>query len=142
MIVVRLCTSDAEIEQAFSVRRAVFIEEQGVPESLEHDTDDATAYHFLLTDADSPIGAARLLRRNDTLGKVGRVAILATRRSGGLGRTLMDGIEAEARSHGFTHLYLHAQTPVVGFYERLGWQAEGDEFYEADIPHYKMSKTL
>ncbi len=142
MVVAHLCISDAEKEQAFAVRRAVFIEEQGVPESLERDSDDARAYHFLLTNAGTPIGAARLLQRDFGLGKVGRVAILSSHRSGGLGRILMDSVETEARVYGFTRRYLHAQTPVVGFYERLGWQSEGDEFYEADIPHYKMSKTL
>jgi predicted GNAT family N-acyltransferase len=142
MLVARLCTSEAEKTAALSLRRAVFTEEQGVPESIERDSDDATAQHFLLTENGFPLGAARLLRRENGLGKVGRVAILADRRGTGLGCALMDAIEAQARTDGLSRLYLHAQTPVVGFYQRLGWTTEGDEFYEAAIPHFKMSKSL
>ena len=33
---------------------------------------------------------------------------------------------------------LHAQTWTIGFYEKLGFVAEGPEFLEAEIPHRRM----
>ena len=33
---------------------------------------------------------------------------------------------------------LHAQTWTIGFYEKLGFAAEGPEFLEAEIPHRRM----
>ena len=39
-------------------------------------------------------------------------------------------------------LMLHAQTWTVGFYESLGFVAEGEEFEEADIPHITMKRKF
>ncbi len=47
-----------------------------------------------------------------------------------------------ARQGGLDEVYLHAQTRVVGFYERFGFAAEGDEFDEAGIPHRLMRRRL
>ncbi|GAA4144638.1 hypothetical protein GCM10022416_35620 [Actinomadura keratinilytica] len=37
---------------------------------------------------------------------------------------------------------LHAQTAVRAFYERLGYEAYGEEDIEAGIPHIWMRKAL
>jgi predicted GNAT family N-acyltransferase len=37
---------------------------------------------------------------------------------------------------------LSAQETVTAFYERLGYRVESERFFEAGIPHRKMSKTL
>ena len=47
---------------ASRVRRAVFIEEQGIPESEEWDADDATAVHALVSNlAGLPLATGRLI---------------------------------------------------------------------------------
>ncbi|WP_426093377.1 hypothetical protein [Escherichia coli] len=37
---------------------------------------------------------------------------------------------------------LGAQLTAKGFYLSLGYQPEGEEFLDADMPHIKMSKYL
>ena len=37
---------------------------------------------------------------------------------------------------------LHARANVVGFYERLGYSAQGDPFLEVGIPHRHMRRAL
>jgi predicted GNAT family N-acyltransferase len=37
---------------------------------------------------------------------------------------------------------LSAQTHALGFYERLGYAAYGEEFDDAGLPHRWMSRTL
>jgi predicted GNAT family N-acyltransferase len=120
----------------------VFVEEQGVPAALEYDALDENAHHFLLTEGDAPVGAARLVVLGPGTGKIGRVAVLFERRGAGLGNALMDAVEAHSETLGLATLVLHAQTPVVGFYEKRGYVCEGNEFFEADIPHFKMSISL
>jgi predicted GNAT family N-acyltransferase len=73
---------------------------------------------------------------------VERVAVLRPLRGSGLGRRLMDAVEAEAARRALPELLLHAQTAVIDFYTRLGWQAFGPEFDEAGIPHRKMRRRL
>ena len=54
-------TNRAQMEQAWSLRRAVFIEEQHVPEEIEMDADDAHAFHALALDGATPVGCGRMV---------------------------------------------------------------------------------
>jgi predicted GNAT family N-acyltransferase len=122
-----------------SVRRAVFIEEQGVPEALEWDAADTVSVHFLALAADgSPIGCARLLPD----GHVGRMAVLPGWRGRGVGRALLTAVLGAARARGHHRVQLSAQTHAADFYGRAGFVAEGDVYEEAGIPHVAMTKRL
>ena len=139
---VRRVSSEAEFEAALAVRRTVFVEEQGVPEHREIDGKDDEATHFLATEDGDPVGAARLREYGDGVGKVERVAVVEPRRGEGLGRDLMDAVEATAVVRGYEELVLHAQVPVVAFYQRLGYEITSEEFEDAGIPHREMRKRL
>ena len=47
-----------------------------------------------------------------------------------------------AHELGLKAVYLNAQTEAVRFYSRHGFQAEGEVFFDADIPHRRMHLTL
>jgi len=77
----------ASHEQALSsLRRTVFVEEQGVAEDEEWDGADSDCRHFLADDgAGRPIGTARLMPS----GQVGRMAVLVQWRGQGVGARLL-----------------------------------------------------
>ena len=116
------------------VRRAVFVEEQGVSEAEELDGEDPSATHFLATDAAGvPIGTARLLAS----GQIGRMAVLPNWRQHGIGARLLAAAVAAAAERSL-EVFLHAQVTAIGFYQRNGFKAVGKTFMEADIEHRKM----
>ena len=118
-----------------AIRRAVFIQEQGVPEALEWDEHDADALHLLITQADGiPIGCARLLPD----GHIGRMAVLRVWRGRGVGRALLAAAIRAAQAHGHATLKLSAQIHAAGFYADAGFVAEGEAYEEAGIPHVAM----
>ncbi len=122
-----------------SIRKLVFIIEQRVPQDEEWDGRDDGAWHWMATDpGDSPIGTARLLPD----GQIGRMAVLSEYRGRGIGFALLEAAIQKARTLGMNGVYLNAQTHALGFYERAGFVAEGDEFMEAGIPHYRMRQPL
>lgn len=124
------------------LRRTVFIEEQGVSEADELDDKDDGAIHMLATVDGIPMGSARLLLSGDT-GKIGRVCVLASARGTGLGAALMRAaVEELRRQPGLTRAKLGAQTHALGFYERLGFTAEGPVYDDAGIPHRDMVLAL
>jgi predicted GNAT family N-acyltransferase len=139
---VRRVDSEEEMSDALAVRREVFIEEQGVPEDLEIDGKDEEAMHFVAYDEGDPVGAARLREYDDSTAKVERVAVVEDEREAGLGRDIMATIEEAARAAGYDTVLLHAQAPVIGFYEGLGYEITSAEFEEAGIPHREMRKSL
>lgn len=129
------------IKQARSVRETVFIGEQGIAPELEYDELDPECIHFVgMVDAE-PVTTARLRPIGDGVGKVERVATLATKRGNGYAKEIMLAIESVARASGLHELKLGAQLTALPFYERLGYEAYGDEFLDADIPHRMMHKA-
>ncbi|GGY05337.1 acetyltransferase [Litchfieldella qijiaojingensis] len=123
---------------ASEIRRVVFIEEQAVPRHEEWDGRDDDCVHFLAWQGERAIGTARLLPD----GHIGRVAVLIEARGLGVGRQLMQAAIEVARQRGHTHVELAAQTHALAFYESLGFEAFGDEFLDAGIPHRNMRLSL
>lgn len=139
---IHVAQTDTGRQACFAIRQAVFVEEQNVPLELEMDEYDASATHFLLRAGDGiPLATARLLDKNGAA-KIGRVAVLRFARGQGLGLALMRAVLDEARRRGFREAVLDSQTYAIPFYERLGFRAEGDQFDDADIPHFLMRRRL
>jgi predicted GNAT family N-acyltransferase len=134
-------SSDAQMALAGAIRRAVFVEEQHVPEELEVDEDDAHAFHVLALDGITPVGCGRMVPHEGYV-KIGRMAVLSKRRGEGIGRTILQFLMASAKRRGFTHAVLHAQLTAEGFYLKNGYVPEGEVFEEAGIMHRRMSRQL
>lgn len=133
-------TEDVPTCQA--LRRVVFIDEQGVSEADEVDGLDGKAIHLLAWDEACPVGTARLLVKGDT-GKIGRVCVLPEARGLGLGAALIGAaLDVLCEQAGVAVACLESQSHATGFYEKLGFVAEGDEFLDAGIPHRRMRRTL
>ena len=124
------------------LRRVVFIDEQGVSEEDELDGLDEAAIHLLAFDGETPVGTARLLVKGAT-GKIGRVCVLPEARGRGLGAALiLRALEVLRDQPGVTEAYLGSQSHATGFYEKLGFSVEGEEFLDAGILHRHMRRAL
>jgi len=135
---IRIADWRADKDSLAQIRRRVFIEEQNVPEELEWDEFDDSSIHFLVTLEAQAIACARL--KPD--GQIGRMAVLAEYRNQGTGRKLLQFILQKAKQQKLKKVYLHAQVTAVSFYEKQGFIAVGDIFYEANIPHCEMLRKL
>src|SRR5581483_7683423 len=132
-------TEPPQMEQAWTIRRRVFIEEQHVPEEIEMDEDDAQAFHALALDGDLPVGCGRMMT-HDGYVKIGRMAVLRERRGEGIGRNILEFLMEHARQQGFGRAVLHAQLTAEGFYLKNAYLPEGEIFEEAGIAHRRMSR--
>lgn len=70
------------------------------------------------------------------------MAVLNEHRQKGLGKIIMQAAETFAKEQGYHSLILGAQLTAVPFYERVGYQAEGDVFLDAGIEHVTMTKEI
>jgi predicted GNAT family N-acyltransferase len=131
----------AQLEQAWELRRVVFIEEQHVPEELELDEDDARAFHALALDGSTPVGCGRMVADGDHV-KIGRMAVLRELRGLGIGRLVLRFLMDAARKQGYRKAVLHAQLTAEGFYLKNGYIPIGEVFEEAGIAHRLMEREL
>lgn len=130
------------ITEAFPIRTAVFVQEQGVPEDLELDKFDANADHALAYIRAQCIGTARLIQLTAGRSHIGRMAVLIEHRNKGVGHRLLNALVELGRSRGTIEFELHAQVPAIPFYEKLGFIPHGGIYDEAGIPHRTMILIL
>lgn len=138
MIQVIKAQSKIQMEQCFSIRKSVFIEEQGIDAELEYDGLDESSSHFIALVKDIAVGCMRLRDCGDVI-KIERLSVLKAYRGSGAGRELMSFVQAWAEKYySGKKLTLHAQESATSFYYPLGWEDEGQVHVEAGIPHQKM----
>jgi len=136
-IQVRKINNDQDLQQAFEIRHVVFVEEQHCPSHLERENEDVST-HFLATLDDVPVGACRW-RRTDAGYKLERFAVTKEYRGQGIGQALVRAVLADLPADA-PYVYLNAQLDAVGLYAKFGFVAEGPQFEEAGIQHFKMVK--
>jgi predicted GNAT family N-acyltransferase len=124
--------------EAKLIRSMVFIEEQNISEADEWDEQDAISLHFVVYAQDQAIATARLLENNS----IGRVAVLQQYRGEGIGKLLMQQIIQVAKQQNRAFLQLSAQVYAIRFYENLGFQVQGEEYLDCEIPHIDMGLSL
>jgi predicted GNAT family N-acyltransferase len=135
----RLVSYAAHEAEIRAVRHAVFVVEQGVPETIERDGRDASCVHVLAFDSSgAAVGTARMTED----GHVGRMAVLKTHRREGVGRAMLDALVERAWEKGMESVCLNAQLYAVPFYTKAGFTQKSAVFYEASMPHVSMEKTL
>ena len=122
-----------------ALRYTVFVIEQMIPAGLEVDQHDAGSFHALAcTKEGRGIATGRMLPD----GRLGRIAVLREYRNQGVGQQMTHYLIEQAIATGLNEVYLHAQLHALGYYQRLGFVAEGKPFQEAGIKHQLMRKVV
>ena len=125
----------SDLDQVFSIRRIVFVDEQNCPPELEWEYEDESV-HFLATSNGTPAGAARWRKTKDGY-KLERFAVLKEYRGQGIGQALVSSVLNDLPETAL-NIYLHAQLDAMPLYAKFGFKSVGDQFEEAGIQHFKM----
>ena len=124
------------MKTAHNIRHEVFVIGQNCPEEIEWEFEEEST-HFLVFNNKEAVATARH-RETDNGYKLERFAVLESKRGNGYGHIVLKAI-LEDLSNFNGNIYMHAQLDVIPFYEKMGFEKEGDLFIEANITHYKMS---
>lgn len=135
-------TNQQQLDDAYIVRKRVFVEEQKVDPAIEIDEHEGSCEHFVLYRNEQPIGAGRLRPLSEILGKVERICVDQAYRGLGLGEKIMEAVEKRAIDIGLNRVKLHAQAHAKSFYEKIGYTITSEPFTEAGIIHVRMEKEL
>lgn len=123
-------------EDAGRVRRAVFVDEQGIPAELEWDEWDERSVHAVLYRDGQAVATGRLLPD----AHIGRMAVLLAYRRQGLGAKILLRLVAVAEARGDAVVELSAQSYVCDFYAAYGFVSVGEEYLDVGIPHRTMRR--
>lgn len=131
--------SKDDLEKVFAVRKTVFVDEQNCPPELEWEHEE-DAVHFLALLNGEPCGACRW-RKTDQGYKLERFAVLKEHRGKRIGQALVAAALSDLPGDA-AYIYLNAQLDAMRMYSRFGFIAEGAQFEEAGIQHFKMVKRM
>ncbi|HUD06824.1 MAG TPA: GNAT family N-acetyltransferase [Candidatus Saccharimonadales bacterium] len=131
----------SDLTAAFEIRRKVFQEEDGIPRDADFDGEDLLAEQFIAHDGGLDIGTARY-RTIKGRAKIERVAVLSEYRGQSVGKQIMLSMIEDIGARGITDIYMNSKSSTSPFYERLGFEVEGDEFMDVGIPHVRMTMHL
>ena len=130
-----------DLTDAYTIRKAVFIDEQGVTLEEEIDGTDSACIHLVLyNEKDTPVATGRIMVTNEDY-VIGRVATLKEERGKGLGKAVMQTLINACGMMGAERVILGAQIQAREFYEKLGFVAYGDIYDDAGIPHIHMERV-
>jgi len=135
---VKKVNSEDELEKVFAIRKIVFVEEQNCPPELEWENEEVST-HFLALLNNVPCGACRW-RKTEAGYKLERFAVLKEYRGKGIGQALVATV-LEDLPQDAGYIYLNAQLDAMPLYSKFGFKAEGPQFEEAGIQHFKMVKS-
>ncbi|MEO7210601.1 MAG: GNAT family N-acetyltransferase, partial [Chitinophagaceae bacterium] len=71
-----------------------------------------------------------------------QMAVISGLQGKGIGRTIIQFAENLARDRGFKKIIMHARDTAVGFYQKQGYEKQGEMFTEVSIPHFVMEKSI
>jgi len=133
---IRITTTSfaVDVELIYSLRKAVFIDEQGVPAAIEIDELDPICQHVLAWRDGIAVGTGRIAPD----GRIGRMAVIAPYRGQGIGRDILIELIRLGRDMEVDRLYLSSQCQAIPFYEKAGFVVSGPVYEEAGISHRLM----
>ena len=140
------------VDGAFTseLRRAVLRPSWSVGTPMFSDT-NPHAVHIAAVDEGEPVSACVLIRnpypRRPEVENAWQLRGMATaeaHRGKGFGALVVEASLEEVAGHGAPLLWLEARETAIGFYERLGFAAEGPIYLneETKLPHRVMYREL
>lgn len=132
--------STADIYSMLQLRSEIFVVEQNCVYQ-DIDDKDQNALHLLLKKNNYLIGYSRMFKPGDYFkqASIGRVLVKKNERKNKYGSLLMQlSVKAIKDTFNEKKIKISAQIYLIGFYKKLGFLPEGEEYLEDGIPHVAM----
>ena len=134
----------AELYSFLKLRTDVFFLEQKIDEEELDDRDqEPGTSHLWIADSRGTAAYLRVIvdaeaSHLDARRLFGRVVVRSDRRGEGLAQLLIDRV---IERHGHEAMLLHSQEYIAPLYARFGFEAFGDVYVEAGLPHVMMYRA-
>jgi N-acetylglutamate synthase-like GNAT family acetyltransferase len=127
MIVIKRPATKDDFKAYYALRYHVERESGGHPKGTEKDDFEPISIHFMAVDLQTGevVGVARLFEKDPGEGQISHLAVHEDWERQGIGRKLVEAVEAEAHNLGYKRLGGMAHQSTTGFFEKLGFRVKG-----------------
>ncbi len=129
-------------DQACELRNEVLRKPLGLDLFTEDLAAESGYRHFGMIEENRVVACVLAIPVSSKKAKLRQMAVALEYQSQGFGRQLLRNMELDLKQQGVESLELEARSTAVGFYEKLGYISEGEEFLAVSIPHMRMVKSL
>ena len=129
-------------EEAIALRHQVLREPLGLSYDPTELAGEKDSFHLVLREGAELVVCLVLKPLDERCIKMRQLAVRESSQGKGFGRELVNYAESFLRGRGFAEIVLHARETARGFYQKLGYEAEGNSFVEVGLPHIAMQKKL
>lgn len=132
----------AEYDQMVRLRDEILRKPLGLTFSKEELEKEKNNLLIVAYEDERMLGCCMLIEEGIQTVRLRQMAVMNDLQGKGIGKALMQFAENIARDRGYKKITMHARKDASGFYEKMGYRRQGDEFKEITIPHYVMEKEL
>ena len=112
-------------------------------EQLDSERDALLYAAYIVDGANERLAAtAFFIPRDATRVQLRQMAVAPSLQGRGAGRTLLEHMERDAQSRGYTEIVAEARVSALPFYVKLGYIASGGIYEHVGLPHRKISKRF
>ena len=129
-------------EESIALRYQVLRKPLGLSYDPAELAGEKDSFHFALREGAELVACLVLKPLDERCIKMRQLAVGKSSQGKGFGRELVKYAHSFARERGYAEIVLHARETARGFYEKLGYQLEGNPFTEVGLPHLAMRKKL
>lgn len=140
MIVGQFIESYDRSNEAYEIRKTVFIDEMKCDLCFLEDELESRAYHLLIRNGKKAVGTGRILLGQEEC-YIGRIAVLKEHRGLSIGDLIVKMLIDKAFRLGIEKVFVYARTKAVSFYQRIGFVVVGDTFVKEGVEVTKMVIT-
>jgi N-acetylglutamate synthase-like GNAT family acetyltransferase len=131
-----------EYEESVALRHEVLRKPLGLSYDPAELAGEKDSFHLALREGLELVACLVLKPLDERCIKMRQLAVRESSQGKGFGRELVNHAESFAREQGYAEIFLHARETARGFYEKLGYQVEGNPFTEVGLPHLAMRKKF
>jgi predicted GNAT family N-acyltransferase len=131
-----------EYEETVALRHEVLRKPLGLSYDPAELAGEKDSFHLALREGAGLVACLVLKPLDERYIKMRQLAVRESSQAKGFGRELVNYAHSFARERRYAEIVLHARETARGFYEKLGYDTEGDSFTEVGLPHLAMRKKL
>lgn len=139
-----ITTENQMYKQVIDLRYNIFFRPYNFGLDKVYDSLEKEATHLVCAHGSEVLGYGRLTFEDDENAVVSQLVVKENFQRQGIGKGILNYLMSFSQEKGYKKIILSAKVEAKGFYEKLGFVSEGDEFpsKKTGLPHIKMVKSL
>lgn len=144
MITIKTPVTRDDFKAYYALRYKVLREPWGHPKGTEKDDYEPISEHFMAVNAKGEVlGVAKLYEKSAGVGHISHLAVSGEHHHQGIGRLLVQTVEARAQERGFHSIGSMARVTATRFFEKYGYRVTGISHLHLGTTHLVwMEKEL